>query len=88
MDWYADMLQKLKRGQFLESETIHFDPNLPEEISSQFEKVDSLNCMEFVDGIDTESLSYKYYNSLNQFRVNYNVSQPARSPCLGPNQPA
>ena len=30
--------------------------------------------MEFVDGIDTESCSYKYYNSLNHFRYQNSVS--------------
>lgn len=30
-----------------------------------------LDCNEFVDGIDTESVSYKLHNSLNQLRYDY-----------------
>jgi len=48
--------------------------NLPLEIQEKFEKIDQEDCNKFVDGINTESPSYQYFNSLNQFRYEQNVS--------------
>ena len=31
--------------------------------------------MDFVDSIDTESVAFKYFNSLNEFRYQYEVSK-------------
>lgn len=45
---------------------------LPEEMKKQFERINQIDCFEFVDGIDTESCGYKYINALNQFRYEYN----------------
>lgn len=61
----------MKKSQFSEHELFHITANyedLPAEIKQEFVKIDEIDCMAFVDGIDTEHCSYKYYNSLNHFR--------------------
>ena len=42
-----------------------------DELQKDFNKIDSTDCNEFVDGIDTESVSYKFLNSLNQIRYDF-----------------
>jgi hypothetical protein len=45
------------------------------EIKEQMEAIDKIDCFVFVEDIDTESCAYKYLNSLNLFRYQYNVSK-------------
>jgi hypothetical protein len=40
---------------------------MPEEITENFSKIEEMDHYAFNVGIDTESLSYKYYNTLSQF---------------------
>ena len=37
--------------------------------------IDKIDCFVFVEDIDTDSCAYKYLNSLNLFRYQYNVSK-------------
>jgi hypothetical protein len=39
-----------------------------QELMPEFTKIDETDYMQFVDGIDDESISYRYCNSLNWFR--------------------
>lgn len=45
--------------------------NLYPDLQAEFDKIDAVDGNEFVDGIDTDSISYKFYNSLNQIRYDY-----------------
>lgn len=38
-------------------------------------QIDNIDCFVFVEDIDTEGCAYKYLNSLNLFRYQYNVSK-------------
>ena len=37
-------------------------------------KIDEMDVYEYSEGVDTEGASYKFYNSLNAFRVENKVS--------------
>ena len=81
MDWYIDLLQKVKKGNFSDSELIYPITVIPDEIKEQLKQIEQIDFMKFVEGIDTESLAYRFYNSQSLFRVQYNVSIfPATDP--------
>ena len=44
---------------------------MPNELNEEIDKIDKLNCFEYKEGIDTDSLSYKFNNILQMFKVNY-----------------
>ena len=71
MDFYVRLNQKFKNSKEFEPyEKINIDKqnfSLPE-LDQDFDKISAINCMEFVDGIETDSVAFKYFNSLNQFR--------------------
>ena len=47
---------------------------MPQEIIDGFSKIAKMDHYAFNVGIDTEALSYKYYNSLNLFKYENQVS--------------
>ena len=70
-EFWSNLMFKVKKGQFQENELFVINAqydDLPQEILNEFAKIDEIDCMAFVDGIDIEHCSYKYYNSLNHFR--------------------
>ena len=67
-----DLFQKFRQNSFAENEKIFITGNLndlPDQIKKEFNKVDEADVQEYCDGIDTESVSYKFHNSLSGFRV-------------------
>ena len=40
-------------------------------MSDEIDKIDKLDCFAYKEGIDTDSLSYKFNNILQMFKVNY-----------------
>ena len=72
------MNSKITKQQFSDADKIEInsdEKSLPQEMQIQFKNIDEIDCFKFVEGIDTESCAYKYYNSLNQFRYIYQVSK-------------
>lgn len=63
MNWYIDLHQKVKKGKFPESELIYPVTEIPDEIQDQLKQIEEIDFMKFVEGIDTESLAYRFYNS-------------------------
>jgi hypothetical protein len=51
----------------LEGRIVLNNEKMPEEITLGFSKIAEMDHYAFNVGIDTESLSYKYYNSLSLF---------------------
>ena len=43
-------------------------------MQDDLKKVDNLNVYEYKEGVDPESASYKFFNSLNFFRIENKVS--------------
>lgn len=75
METWANIQSKMKKGAikdiYIQKDT---EKAFPEEFKSQMSQIESLDCFKFEEGIDTESCAYKYLNSLNLFRYQYNVS--------------
>lgn len=46
---------------------------LPHELNQDLDKIEKLDCFVYKEGIDTDSLSYKYNNILQMFKVNYST---------------
>lgn len=68
IDFYTALTQKHKSQ---ENESIRLLPDLPDLLLKQLDRVDQSDCSVFVEGIDTESVAYNYFNSLNQFRYEF-----------------
>ena len=47
------------------------DTQLTTELQNSINTIDMLDLNKHVDGIDTEGISYKYCNSLNQFKMDF-----------------
>ena len=68
---------KLKKNDLSDADMIplsdtHDEQSLPEYLRYQFEKINEINCYEFVDDvIDKESPAYLFKRSLDEFRYQY-----------------
>lgn len=67
-DFYSNLQNRLKKDQKDRIQLEISMTNSYPDIEADFKKIDDSDCQQFIDGIDTESVSYKYCNSLNQFR--------------------
>ena len=44
-------------------------PQISKELQNELDKIDQMDHYKYAEEIDTESLSFKYFNSLAQFKV-------------------
>ena len=68
LDYYLQLSQKHKSA---DVETIRLKRELPDLLVKQLDRVDEMDCSAFVEGIDTESVAYNYFNTLNQYRYDF-----------------
>jgi hypothetical protein len=71
-----ELFEKFRNESFRREDLIQLDgdPNsCPADLMQKVNKIDSLDCFIYKDGIDTEGLSYTYNNILHQFRYNFAV---------------
>ena len=47
---------------------------VPPQVQEQMDKVDASDAYVHLDGVDPESPSYQFFNSLNEFRISNRVS--------------
>ena len=72
---YLQMFQKFRKGQFPPNDLLQMETmRTPRLILENYAKIEAQDHYQFLDGIDADSFSYKYFNSLHQFRVEYAVS--------------
>lgn len=68
----VNLFQKFRTNAFTSDEKILLDASVgevPPVVQEQMDKVDALDIYEYKDGVDPESASYKFFNSLNEFRI-------------------
>ena len=71
-----DLFKKFREGDFKQEDMIILagdGGSLPSELMKEVDKIDLFDCYQYKDGIDTDSLSYKFNNILQMFRVNFAV---------------
>lgn len=76
VDRVSHLFKQFREGDFKPEDTIHLagdGGSLPPELMAEVDKIDTLDCYEYKDGIDTDSLSYKFNNILQMFRVQFAV---------------
>ena len=71
-----DLFQKFRDGNFPPEDTIILagdSSSVPAELTKETARVDQMDCYEYKDGIDTDSLSFTFSNILQMFRVDFAV---------------
>ena len=68
LDFYTELTSRMKNDKEEKFKLEISMTSCYQDLAIDFVKIDNMDVMLFVDGIDTESISYRYYNSLNQFR--------------------
>lgn len=70
------LFQKFRSGQFAQEEMIIISDStqeVPPQVQEQMDKVDASDAYVHLDGVDPESPSYQFFNSLNEFRISNRV---------------
>ena len=73
---FKELFIKCREGRYGPDDTINLIgdlSSLPEELIQELDKIDKLDCFTYKEGIDTDSLSYKFNNILQMFKVNYST---------------
>jgi len=73
---HFDLFKQFREGAFEKQDTIILHGNessLPVELVQEVEKIDQIDVYKYYEGIDTESLSYKFNNILQMFRIQFAV---------------
>lgn len=71
------LYKKFRMGKLSDDEKIYLSAEeklLPKEVQDSLRKIDEMDVFKFQEGVDTEGASYKFFNSLNEFRFQNKVS--------------